>query len=631
MTYPQDPSTVDLVFDKAASIVDPLAVNLTFGETSGPPPDSDHDVTFTAKFKLRGSVTVNYDTAVWRGVASSVVVPHQQGISTSKNTEATWRPSKSTEKNLKVEFDQAQESFRRLEAAWGATTPTAIHRQVPWGAGEARHLPVESLWVYGTPAGREVGVPWQKAQPVDHRGSLRFGLAKATPRSMETPWQKAAQVNRFVETPSNRAGKAVRVDVETPWQQARTLSSYGGRRYLPPPAVVVTPVPPVIQDLRFCALYPEGGNPSSEVVLVFGFNPCGSVTPDAPLYILPSRIYMSVNHVAAYLEPSGTLIPIFDLSLVSDMDSLVWTFTASAPASYFDSLAPVSKVPPKLRMVVNGLEWVFIVDSLRQTTVFGKRRVALGGRSATALIGDPYALSTNRLSTEANTAQQLVLDALQFSGVTLDWTVEDWLVAIGAWSHTGTPLSAVQSIAQGIGGYVNSHRTLPQVIVRHPYPTLPGGIPGGPWNWEGAAGSFAADVELAPDAIRERSVERADGPDFDGVYVSGTTNGGIERLVRRSGTLGAKLAPMSSNPLITAQAAASQLGYSILGLAGSKHKMTLKLPVLVGPYQPGVLEVGQLVQVNDPIPWRGRVRGVQVNFNPPSLTQTVVMERHLML
>lgn len=631
MTYPQDPSNVLLVFEKAASIVDPLAVNLTFGETSGPPPDAEYDVTFTAKFKLRGSVAVNYDTAVWRGVSASVVAPHQQAAATSVLTAAAWKPSKSTEKALEAAFDQAQEAFRRLGAVWKATAPTHTHRQVAWNTAAALHERIETLWRYGTPAGRSMSVPWQAAQPVGHSDSLRFGLGKATPHRMEMPWQQAEQANRFVEVPSNRAGKHVRIDVETPWQQARTLSSYGGRRYLPPPAVVVPPIPPVIQDLRFCALYPEGGHSPTEVTLVFGFNPCGGITPDAPLFILPARVYMNVNSVAAFLVPSGEPVPIFDLSLAADMDSTVWTFSASAPASYFDALVPVSRVPQKLRCVINGIEWVMLVENLQERTVFGQRRAGIGGRSVTALLGEPYANITERLSTVSNNAQQLALDALEFSGVTLDWSIEDWLVPAGAWSHSGTPLEALQTIAQSVGGFVNSHRSLPEIIVRHPYPKLPGGIPGGPWNWEGAAGSFAADVELAPDAIRERSVERQDGPDIDGVWVSGTVAGGIERHVRRSGTLGAKLAPGSANPLITAQTAATQLGYSILGLGGGKHKVTLTLPVRVGEDEPGVLEVGQLVQVNDPVPWRGRVRGVEVSFQPPTLTQTVTLERHLMV
>jgi hypothetical protein len=260
---------------------------------------------------------------------------------------------------------------------------------------------------------------------------------------------------------------------------------------------------------------------------------------------------------------------------------------------------------------------------------FGRRRASISGRSATALIAEPYANITDHHNPTARNAQQLAADALAPSGLGLDWGITDWLVPSGVWSHQGTPLSAVQAVAASVGGYINSHRSEPTVLVRHPYPTLPGGIPGGPWNWEGAAGAFAADVEIAPDAIISRSIRRADNADIDGVWVSGTTAGGIEAHVKRQGTLGAKLAPMVTNPLITASAAASQLGYSVLGKAGAKHLVQITMPMLTGGANPGVLDVGQLVQINSATPWRGMVRAVSVNANQPTVRQSVTLERHL--
>lgn len=632
MTYPQDPTNVELVFEKPASVTDPLAVVLTFGESSGPPVDAEYEAVFNARFSMRGSMLVDYDNAVWRGVVSSLTAPHQNGAELKQLVDAPWQPSLSAVIDEAARYDDAMALMRLEGIVW--TTPEALSER--WRASWQRRAldasPSHSVpWQIPAPAHLDSAVPWQGAKPVGESMSARFGLAKPEHISPVIPWQTAKEVAAYVQAPMNQAGRPVEISIITPWQQALTLSSYGGRRFLPPPAPVEPGRLPTIQDLRFCGLYPEGGNRYNNVTLVFGFDPCGGLTPGAPLYILPSRVYMTVHQVSAYLYPSGTPVPIFDLTLAADMDSTVWTFSASTPAEYFEALMPISRVPQRLRLVVNGLEWVLLVENLQEKTVFGQRRASIGGRSVTALLGDPYANVKDRLSTVANTAQQHALDALQFTGVDLDWTITDWLVATGAWSHTGTALEAVQAIAAGVGGFINSARSLPKLIVRHPYPTLPGGIPGGPWNWEGAAGAFDADVELAPDSIRERSVDRVDGPDIDGVYVSGTITGGIERHVKRSGTLGAMLAPMSANPLITANAAASQLGYSILGLGGPKHKVSLTLPVLTGVDQPGVLEVGQLVQVNDMIPWRGRVRGVQVSFKPPKLVQVVTLERHLML
>ena len=333
---------------------------------------------------------------------------------------------------------------------------------------------------------------------------------------------------------------------------------------------------------------------------------------------------MAVHSLSAHMLPSLDSVPIFDVSMAADSGSTVWTFSASAPASVFEQLytAP-GELPRSIRITLDGMQWVFIVDSLQRTEQFGQRGTRLAGRSATALIGQPYSPETARLSDAPYTAQQLAAQALDLTGAALDWGIDDWLIPAGAWSHAGTPLAAVQAIAEAAGGYVNSHRSAATLLVRHPYPTLPGGIPGGPWNWGGA---FPADVELAPDSIITSAIERKDGPSINGVYVSGT-NQGVLAHVKRSGTAGNVLASMITDSLITATEAAQQRGLSVLGAAGAKHIVQISLPILTGPSQPGVLDVGQLVQINESTPWRGRVRSVSVQGK--AARQSVQLERHL--
>jgi hypothetical protein len=361
------------------------------------------------------------------------------------------------------------------------------------------------------------------------------------------------------------------------------------------------------------------------VRLVFGHVCDTPAWPNAPIYILPARFYMAVHQIEAKRLPDNTPIGIFDVSLSADTGSWAWTFSASCKPAAFDLLAPSGSTPATLQITLDGLQWVFIVDSLQRQEAFGQRSVKVAGRSATAIIGQPYARTTARLSNADYTAQQLAVQAVDLTDVAVDWGIDDWLVPAGAWSHDGTPLEAVQAIAEAAGGYVNSHRSQPTLLVRHPYPTLPGGIPGGPWNWGSA--TFAADVELAPDALVTKGIERKDGPDLDGVYVSGTTQGVLAH-VKRTGTAGAKLASMLTSPLITAPIAAQQRGLSVLGAAGAKHMVQISLPVLTGASQPGVLDVGQLVQINESTPWRGRVRSVSVAASK-AVRQTVTLERHL--
>jgi hypothetical protein len=339
---------------------------------------------------------------------------------------------------------------------------------------------------------------------------------------------------------------------------------------------------------------------------------------------LPARFYMTAHTIFAQRLPDLADVPIFDATVSADSGSYCWTLSASGPASLFGQLAPVGGLPVRLRITLDGIPWIFAVDSLSRSSAFGKTGVSISGRSVTALIGAPYLRAVARNNPLDRTAQQLAGDALADSGVALDWGLTDWPVPAGAWSHQGTPLDAVQAIAQAAGGYLQSHRSAATLLTRHPYSQRTGDQPGAPWGWM----TGPADVELAPDAIITDGTDRRDGADINAVYVSGTTLG-VLGLVKRTGTAGDKLASMIADPLITHAIAARQRGLAVLGAAGHKYNVRLELPVLTGLDQPGVLDVGQLVQVNASTPWRGRVRSVTVNAKRPSLRQTVTLERHL--
>lgn len=628
MTYPLAPAAVDLTFGAPAHSGGPTAVDLTFGATLGPPPV--YAATLSGKCVLRGVVSVGYDIGVWRGLSASTTLRHQQGAERERSTAAAWAPPQVANVPKAATFGDAVACCAQADAVWTMPVRADKHDAAAWGTmAKAAGSQASTPWQAPATAHRTAAAPWQTAKHVGRSDSARYGHAKPTHRHGVAPWQQGQAHQRAATSGFSRQGKPVTRRTEVLWQQALVLASYGGPQYLAPPRPASPGVSPVVVDMRFCAVYPAGGHPASALTLVFGLNPCGGITPDAPIYILPARFYMAVHSIEAHLLPTNTPIPIYGVSLAADVDSTVWTFSAKGPMSLFDALAPATAgAPTQVRITLDGLPFVFLVDKISRTESFGQRQAAISGRSATALVGQPYARQTSRLSANARTAQQLAAEALDLSGVGLDWGITDWLVPAGAWSHTGTPLAAVQAIAQAAGGYINSHRSAPTVLVRHPYPTLPGGIPGGPWNWEGAVGAFAADVELAPDALITTSIERVDGPDVDGIYVSGTTQG-IQAHVYRQGTLGAKLAPMEVDALITANAAAQQRGYSVLGQAGAKHLVQISMPVLVGGANPGVLDVGQLVQINHAQPWRGRVRSVSVQAAMPKVRQTITLERHL--
>ncbi len=465
--------------------------------------------------------------------------------------------------------------------------PRHLAGLAPWDGGMFVARAGGDSWVQLVPLPAAKRGDWQEAQTLSRRTDARFAVAVPFLRSAVIPWQATRQPAAGREAPP-----------------------------------VAPPTYTALKNLNFQCRYTLQ-NPHA-VFLNFGVHPCPNQL-DAPLYILPARFFMSAYNVFAQRLGDLAEVPLYGVNLSADVGSFAWSFSATGPDALMDLLAPVGVVPAQIKVVLNGLEWRFVVDSRRRSHEFGRKSVQITGRSATALLSAPFSREQQYLNSTAQTAQQLALQALSASGAGLDWGLDDWLVPVGAWSHTGAPLSAVQAIAQAAGGYVQSHRSLSTLLVRHPYPTLPGGVPGGPWNWGGA---FAADVALAPDAVITDSIEQQDSVALNGVYVSGTSQG-VVALVKRTGTAGELLGAQVTDPLITHLTAATQRGLAVLGAAGAKYLQTLQLPVLTGGANPGVLDVGQLVQVNDAVPWRGRVRSVSVSASSPSLRQTVALERHV--
>jgi hypothetical protein len=503
----------------------------------------------------------------------------------------------------------------RLAAVFGSAEQHSSRLEAPWVVlNDLANLGIAAAWGQATPHSANVLAVWDALLATDKLQALVWNDAKRQAVVMATPWDvlSTESVQHFT----------------APWQPAVLLTSFGGGAFAIGGAAPEMPLQPVQVPLVFCELYPnqagEGGGWPSSIDIAFGVSRCTPGASGAEFVILPARVYMTVHNVFAQLLPSMANVPIYDATLSADVGSFAWSFSANGPESLFTQLARSSALPVQIKLTIDGLEWVFLVETLRRTAAFGKHGVAITGRSVTALVGEPWTRSSAYNNGSAMTAQQIAAQALDLSGVALDWGITDWLVPTGAWSHNGSRLSAVQRVAESAGGYLQSHRSAATLQVRHPYPLLPGGVPGGPWNWV----SVTPDIELAAEAVITSGKEAKDGADIDAVYISGT-NQGVVALVKRTGTAGAKLAAMQADPLITHVDAATQRGLSILGTAGAKEHVTLELPVLTGSGQPGVIDVGKLVQVNESVPWRGRVRSVNVAYNRPSVRQTITLERHL--
>lgn len=625
MTYPQLPGAVNLVLGQAVT-PGPTGVDLGFGTTGVPPQGSTGVV--NAKFALRASCTVLFDNAVARGVGVGFEADFDAAFKCVALPKVGWDSASGVGLASELQYEPAARTLALVQFAWLLANPIRPQAAVAWHSGQVRELGAQVGWHSPLLAQVSDAFAWDVSEVAGGAVAMPYVYGRPIPLSAHAAWDAAR--------PLALAHRAEFADVATPHAQvfvkpwnrlATAVASYGGPIFLAP-APVFPPEPvDVVRHLRFCRPLQPYLNSfgQAEVVLIFGVNPCGGITPDSAFYILPSRSYLVINNVVAQRLPDGMPIPLESCSLSADVGSFCWSFSATGPSRLFSDLAPpVGGLPVQLQITVNGSTWVFAVEKIQNNRAFGKSGVSISGRSRTALLGAPWRRDVALANTQAQDAQQLAAQALDLTGVALSWGIADWLVPTGAFSFLGTPLAAVQSIAESAGGYLQSHRSLEQLQVRHPYPQLANGTPGGPWHW----GQGVADVELAPDAVVVSGIERDDGPDINGVYVSGTS-WGVNAFVKRTGTAGEKLAAPVSDPLITAQQAALQRGLAILGAGGAKHRVSLDLPVLAGETDPGVIDVGTLVQINDFVPWRGRVRSVSVQYQFPTVRQTITLERHL--
>ena len=609
-------TTVELVFSQASTThagPNPV-VELVFGGGEVEEPDGIDPV-----------------SGIYRGVGIVAGVGWQNAAPLGVTLQAPWGEAEPLPVVFAVNQTDAAPSVTHFIAPWIMNFAQAnAQTGMPFGEAHGNSVQLTAPWVEVFDSAANVATVWQNAQAHRDDVALPWYRVLATDMSLVSGFSNATPLAQALELPWYAIKLPQTVVFSAPWQQAALLTSFGGGAFAIGGAAPVPPLQSVVVPLVFCETYPENGWPSS-INIAFGVSRCTGGGSGAEFVILPARVYMTVHNVYAQLLPSMANVPIFDATLSADVGSFAWSFSANGPESLFAQLARTSALPVQIKLVIDGLEWVFLVENLKRTHAFGKNGVSITGRSVTALVGEPWTRSAAYNNGSAMNAQQIAAQALDLSGVGLDWGITDWLVPAGAWSHNGSRLSAVQRVAEAAGGYLQSHRSAATLQVRHPYPLLPGGVPGGPWNW----GGVTSDIELAADAVITSGKEVKDGADIDGVYISGT-NQGVIALVKRTGTAGEKLAAMQADALITHVDAATQRGLSILGTAGAKEHVTLELPVLTGSGQPGVIDVGKLVQVNEYAPWRGRVRSVSVSCtrradNEPisKVAQSLTLERHL--
>lgn len=626
-----------LVFDRAR-VATPGPVPLVFGDDGAAP--TIYDVTLQGAGRVSGlrlHINATAGATVLHGAGRIT------GVRLHINAGFDINVSRPTVGGARGHWQDAAPLQHTAGSAWQQSALLPVGTHTHWQDAAPLQRPTATAWQAADRMQRGTGVRYQEALRLPGLPlAARFENALHLQRFADSGFQQALRLagaplrGRFQETLRDRQARAgthfqTAIRVAAPVRDRmsvalRSPQAFGGRfqkAWPPRPGQWQRPGPPAPEPcyypdphLLFDAAF-DGALPAH---LVFVCERHGPGPGPQPGVVVPIRkVYVTLNSIILTRVSDGMPLPADSFAMSIDVDSWTWQWSASMQPHLRPYLAPVAGVPVQVQAVVNGVPYRFCAESITRERSFGQARIAVRGRGLGAVLDAPYAPMINFDNTAgALSAQQLMAAALTVNGVPMgwdvDWQLQDWLVPAGAWSHQGTWLSAVTTIAAAAGGYVQPHATLPTLRILPRYPAAP-------WDWASALPDFA----LPADVVSVEGIEWTTKPAYDRVHVSGQAQGVLAE-VTRGGTAGGIVAPMITDPLITHADAARQRGLAVLSDTGAQARVTLTLPVL---QETGLILPGKFVRYSDGAALRtGLVRGCSLGWSRPTLRQTLQIETH---
>jgi hypothetical protein len=376
------------------------------------------------------------------------------------------------------------------------------------------------------------------------------------------------------------------------WRQAGYPAH--ARRTVPP---IVVPGRDVFWDGHLDLRCPV---PSFPVYLNLQESQCGG----ALAYIPILRVYRVLNSSVLVRLPDRTELPCIAQTVETDSESWCWSLSAtlkSDPA--WTLLRPVDGQPWEVESTINGRVWQFVVDEITSDRSFGSHTVSLRARSRSAWLDDPYQPSITVTSASATSAQQVAELALDGTGWSLVWPVDealaaiDWLIPAGVYSRQGTIIGRVGTIVKTVGWGLYTDPALDSLTAYPHYPMAS-------WLW----GALSPVLSIPEDVAVTIQRQPVYAPSYNGLYLSGTDAGKLV-FAKIAGTDGL-LQP--ADPLVDSLfcdesgVAARQRAIYELSKSGFSETLTVATPYLTAM---GLLRPGQLLEVGS---LRGMIRKVSV-------------------
>ena len=519
----------------------------------------------------------------------------------------TWARGGSAKSGVRSQFQRAAAHYGAGLGVWQEADARPSGTRSAWqtadrldhsGIGAWQEAcPLEegsrSHWQTALHLDQDQAAHWQEGEPqrTATRSSFQVRLPLLTPETA-TGWRDGSPLTLQLNDAAGEGARLLAVAIEV-WQQA----GYPGNA--PNPGPLPPPLP---------APWPWGTNlhlrcPLPGTRLRLGRSPCIQIA-ERELPILPS--YLSVNSASLVLLPERTVLPCTSMTIQTDSGSWGWQLDASLSGpEVFDLIKPFeSGYPREVEATINGWKWTFVLEIPNRDQTFNRTNLRCTGWSTSLWLDDPYTLATTGRNAEARTANQLAEEALENTGWTLAWDLDDWLVPARRFEWENTKLGRVKRILKPVDACLYTHPYL-KIMTAYPKYRIPS------WLW----GSETADIDIPNSLIISLKSEPNFSPTYNGVYISGTSHG-VLAWVKVTGTDGMT---QPDQPIVEALCcdnngvAARMAGIAFLSSCGLGWTVTLDTVLGTNPALqdlPPLIVPGQLVSYNT---HKAMVRGVSIN------------------
>ncbi|WP_422135478.1 hypothetical protein [Endozoicomonas sp. ALD040] len=335
--------------------------------------------------------------------------------------------------------------------------------------------------------------------------------------------------------------------------------------------------------------------------------------------------YLLMNTISVVTLPDRTPTEMSNMDISLDIDSFSWALSGELwGASSLALVEPDQDGPKQIEVDINGWKWIFIVERYTGSRAFGQEQYTIYGTSRTQLLAAPYAPKRSKSNSSSLNAKQAITEELANTGFSAlypeldDYSTPDWIIPGGSFSYQSeTAMTVVARLASTAGAVVIPSRDADQLNIKPRYPASP-------WNWNSAT----MDKIIPASMVINLSASWRPEPEYNAVYVSGTHTG-VAVNVKRQGTAGDNPAPDILEDWLTETQVNTERGRNELAKSGLQSITTLEMPLTESTTVPGLIEPGQLVEVQDISGnWRALCLSTSISTRQGKVSQSIELERH---